>query len=90
MTVYLNMYKANKVDLKEHNQMYDGSNLSYKLLQGAPLLINVEGSYINANDLPNLVVNKSQLFAVNQWLIELKNPQPNTKHSVMLNFRWRR
>jgi len=90
MTVYLNRYKAKTVDLKEYYETYESSQRSYKLLVGAPLLVNVEGSYVNANDLPNLVVNKSKLFAVNQWLIELKNPQLNTKHSAVLNFMWRR
>lgn len=90
MTIYLDYYKANKVDLKEHYENYDNNRQTYNLLKGAPLLVNVQGSYINVNDLPNLIVNKRFVPIVNQWLIELRNPQPQSNHCTILNFKWRK
>ena len=86
MTIYLNRSKAKTVDLKEHNQKYD-SSISYKLIKGAPILVNVEGSYVEANDLPNLVVNRRHIIIVNQWLLELRNPIE--KRASPLHFKWK-
>lgn len=91
MVVILNYYKANKVDLKEYYRKYDNPRAQYKLLQGAPLLVNVQGSYVEAYNIPDLIVNKSQrVFSeVNKWLSELRNPS-NVDGGVILEFRWRK
>lgn len=90
MTIYLNYYKSHKeVDLKEFYKVYDNPRASYKLLQGAPLLVNVEGRYIEANDLPNLIINRCFVPIVNQWLLELRNPS-NVNDGEILNFKWRK
>lgn len=89
MVVILNYYKAHKeVDLKEFYKKYDNPRAQYKLLQGAPLLVNVEGRYIEANDLPNLIVNRRFVPIVNQWLLELRNPL--NAGGTVLEFRWRK
>jgi len=91
MVVILNYYKAEKVDRGKFFAKYDNTKLSYKLLQGAPLIVNVEGRYIKAFDIPDLIINRSQrvLSAVNKWLLELHNP-PNVASKESLEFRWRR
>jgi len=89
MTIYLNRYKAKTVDLKEYYGTYDNNRQTYKLLKGAPLLVNVQGSYVEANDLPKLVCNKCNAIIVNQWLLELRNPT-DTDHFTVLNFKWRK
>lgn len=87
MTVYLDYWKAELIDLRKHYETYDNPRSQYRLLQGAPLLVNVEGHYVRANDLPDLVVSRNKFF-VNQWLIELRNPPNNG--GIVLNFKWRR
>ena len=89
MTIYLDYYKARKVDLKAYYETYDNNRQTYKLLKGAPLLVNVQGSYVEANDLPKLVCNKRNAIIVNQWLLELKNPTDTDCYTV-LNFVWRK
>lgn len=88
MVIYLDYYKAKIVDLKEYYETYDSNRQTYAMLKGAPLLVNVQGSYVKANDLPNLVVNKRFVIIVNQWLLELRNPIE--KDGKALDFRWRR
>lgn len=89
MTIYLDYYKANKVDLKEYYRKYDDPKSSYKLLNGAPLLVNVEGHYVKANDLPDLVCNRRFIPLVNKWIMELKNPS-NVSSRGTLDFKWKR
>lgn len=89
MIIYLDYYKANIVNLKEFYETYDSNRQTYALLKGAPLLVNVQGSYVKANDLPNLVCNKRFVIIVNQWLLELRNPIDKDNRKV-LNFVWRK
>lgn len=93
MTILLDYYKAKTltIDLKEFYRKYDNPRTPYRLLQCVPLLVNVEGSYIKAFDIPELVVNRNWrvLSALNQWLLELKNP-PNEPSKEIINFRWKR
>lgn len=91
MIVYLDYWKADKLDLKKYYETYDKPRSQYRLLQGAPLLVNVEGHYVKANDIPELIVNRNWrvLSAVNKWMMELKNPS-NVSSKEVLNFRWER
>lgn len=89
MTIYLNRYKAKLVNLREFYKTYDNNRQTYNLLKGAPLLVNVQGGYVEANDLPNLVCNRRFVPIVNQWLLELRNPI-DTDHFTVLNFKWRK
>ena len=92
MTIYLDYYKAKKltVDLKEFYRKFDNPRTPYRLLQCAPLLVNVEGHYIEAKDLPNLVINRRFVPIVNQWLLELRNPLNEGGKGKILNFVWKR
>lgn len=89
ITIYLDFYRANKIDLKEFYAKYD-SKIGYKLLSGAPLVISIEGTYIKVDDLTNLVVNRSKAYIVNQWITEIRNPRIQTNNHTELEFKWRR
>lgn len=61
-TCYLDYKKAKKigaiVNLKEYYEKYeDDSPRQYKLLQGAPIVINIEGTYIYLDKIEELVQN---------------------------------
>lgn len=84
--IYLDYYRAHPVDRNAFFNNHDGSDQTYKMLKGAPLLICVEGSYVEVRDLPNLVVNKCQGFIVNQWVANvLKSVEP-----AFITYKWRR
>jgi hypothetical protein len=98
-TVYLNYYKANLIDYKEYmnkfsirkvdiNGFDDTVIQPYKLLIGAPQIINVEGSYIELNDLLKLSSSKDKLI-VNAYIMAVKN---NVDEKLIPNveFKWRR
>ncbi len=102
MTIYLDYYKAKLVDRGKFMEKYNLEKVDvngvpfrviqpYKLLVGAPLLLNVEGSCIKVNDVMDLIVNRNQrtLAAVNRWLAELKDPS-NVCDGVILDFKWKR
>lgn len=97
-TIYLNIYKAKFVDYKDYMNKYAITKLDvngfddtiiqhYKLLNGAPQIINVEGSYVKLNNLLELSSPSDQSI-VNQYIMAIKNvdesPMPN------IQFKWRR
>ncbi len=78
MVVLLNRRKAVKlgsiVDRETTLERYDNTDKYVTLLKGMPLLVNVDGSYVKAYDIPQLLHNKEQSVKVNDWLSELKRP----------------
>lgn len=99
MNIYLDYYKANIVDRDKFFKKYSLEKTDvngvpfrviqpYKMLQGTPLLVNVEGSYINANDIPELLVSRKYSKQVNDWLQELRNP--TNAGGEILDFVWKR
>lgn len=88
MTIYLDYYKAKIVDRFKFYNTYSSNTGGYKLLKGSPLLVNVEGSYIRANDIPELLVSRKYAKQVNDWLAELK--EPTNVGGIIIDFRWRR
>lgn len=90
MIVKLNLEKATRdgliVDRSKFFDEFDNNSQTYKMLKGTPLLISVEGSYVNVNNLPNLVVNKHQGFIVNQWVSNITKGTPPD----FITFVWRR
>lgn len=84
--IYLDYYRAHPVDRNQFFNDRDGSDQTYKMLQGTPLLVCVEGSYVDVNDLPNLVINKCQGFIVNQWVSNVKK----AVEPAFIEYRWRR
>lgn len=91
MIIYLDYYKAKLVDRDEFLKTYSSSTGGYKLLRGAPLLVNVDGSYVKCMDIPELITNRNQrvLSAVNRWLTDLRMPS-NVTDGEILNFRWKK
>ena len=103
LTVYLNRTKAvnNKWihDYKKYMDEYavvkktitafpEDISQPYKLLAGAPKLVCVEGTYVEANRLTDLC-NTNVKLLVNQWLIAVNNPE-SFKPQFTINFKWRR
>lgn len=89
-TIFLDRYKALKhnsiVGREEYLNKYklEGSKVP-RLLQGAPLIISVEGTYVLVNDLVDLCDSKVKYF-VNNWVSQIKiNGQPDT-----IIWRWNR
>ncbi len=92
MVIKLDYYKARNY-IVEHEKFLTANGIgdkSYRMLSGTPILVNIEGTYVNASDIPNIVVNRGQIMEVNRWLIELRNPQAQPGHPTVLNFVWDR
>lgn len=87
MTIYLRYRPDKVVDREKYLNTYSAST-GYKMLQGTPLLVSVEGSYVKANDIPELLVSRKYSKQVMDWLQELKNPT-NVGRTIIY-FRWRR
>lgn len=87
MTIYLRYRPDKVVDREKYLNTYSAST-GYKMLQGTPLLVSVEGSYIKANDIPELLVSRKHAKQVMDWLLELRNPT-NVGRTI-IDFRWRR
>lgn len=66
MTTYYLFYSKDKVvDLKKHIAKYDYETPilgvhNPMLVQGAPILINVDGSYVKKSDIPGLICRKKR------------------------------
>ena len=91
MIVYLRYSKDKIIDRDKFYKTYTSANGTYKMLNGTPLLVSVEGTLINSSSIMDLVVNRNQrvLSAVNRWLMDLRMPS-NVNDGEILNFRWRR
>ncbi len=84
-TIYLNRHKAKKYDYKEFMAKYDADVNKYNLLAGAPILVNVEGTYINANQLLELC-KPSIKMTVSNYIESLKCP--TSEYHEFLEFKW--
>lgn len=87
MEIYLNYHKARPVDRATFLDTYTAIT-GYRMLCGTPLLVSVEGTYINANDIPELLVSRKYAKQLNDWLLELRNPTNVGK--TIIDFKWRR
>lgn len=58
-----------------------------KLLQGAPLIVNVDGTYVKLDDLPNLVCDRRYKKYVNDYVSCIHNNEPTMKD---IDLTWRR
>lgn len=87
MTVYLR-YNKDKIINRDEFLNAHTSNSGYKMLNGTPIIVNIDGSYIKAIDIPDLLVSKKYAKQVNDWLAELK--QPIGVSGLYLEFAWRR
>lgn len=92
MVIKLDYYKARNyiVDREEFMITNSWGDKSYRMMSSTPILVNIEGTYVNASDIPNIVANRRHIMEVNRWLIELRNPQAQPGHPTVLNFVWDR
>lgn len=92
MKIYLDYTLALKeeaiVDRKEYMTKYLAKN--GELLKGAPLLINIEGTCVLASKLVDLTKSKFHKEKVNEYLVSLKQKDPNVFLPKDLTFAWRR
>lgn len=88
MIIVLRRHEAHPVDREKFLEKFNYGN-KMEMVQGTPLLVCVQGTYIKTSELLDLLVNRKDFKAVLDWLNELKNPVPkeNYKH---IEFVWRR
>lgn len=69
MIIRLDYRKAKKyiVDREEFMRVNSGSDKSYKLMCGTPILVNVEGSYIDMTDLAKCVVRGKDAYTIERY-----------------------
>lgn len=80
LNVYLEYAKA-KPHFKSRDEYfatYDGSPHTYKMLKGAPLLVNVDGHYMYLSDILNLIKKDYVYNVIVEW-----SKVPNDP-----NFKW--
>lgn len=94
-TVYLMYNKAHPIDRKEFMAKYScitqskfASTAAYTMLKGTPILINVEGTLIEAITLPEILKNRSDAEDVNRFVSCLKSDKPDLSLPSQLKFRW--
>ena len=90
-TVYLSKKEAYEkgivVDIKEYYDKYskEKRNNSYSMLQGAPLVINIDGTYVYLNKIPTMDIKNK--FLVEQLIAETRNPM--NLEGPFVRFKWR-
>ena len=81
-------YDATKVvDLKEFQEQWQEKNSTIpRMMKGAPIVINIKGTYIKLNDLPSLVKFPNQKFLVQQYVCAIQKQDENLV--PYLRFKW--
>lgn len=95
MTIYVDYYKARPflVNRQEYIEKYTTrtynmfGEISTTRYNAPHCLINVEGSYIEDNNLLQVVPYHNKMI-VNRFLMELKNP--NNDYQTQMEFKWKR
>jgi len=69
MIIKLDYRKAKKyiVNREEFMMINSGSSKTYKMIIGAPILVNVEGSYIDMKDLAKCVVRGKDAYTIERY-----------------------
>lgn len=95
--VYLMYNKAHPIDRKEFMAKYScvtqskfASSATYTMLKGTPILINIEGTLIEAITLPEILKNRRDAEDVNRFVSCLKADKPDLSLPSQLQFRWSR
>lgn len=70
MIIKLDFHKAKKyiVDREEFMMINSASDKTYKMMNGAPILVNVEGSYIDMADLAKCVVRSKDAYTIERYV----------------------
>lgn len=89
MTIYLDRYRALKhkaiVDRQLYLLKYNNPLKPYQLLQGCPMIINVDGTYVELNKLP-MICERKYGGTVNDYVMAVRRNDP----TINVTFRWRR
>lgn len=91
MRIQFDLNKAKRLGLLvNREQIMSEHSMSdkYRMDNKFPLLVNIEGHYIKANDILDLCVEGCKKMAVCHWLLELKFPNNNSWKTI--EFEWRR
>lgn len=89
--IYLNRNELKKagaiVDIREFYEKYslDKRNNSYSMLQNAPIIMNVDGTYVSLTKLATLDIKGK--YIIEQYLREVRNPIESKV--PFLCFRWK-
>lgn len=69
MVIKLDYYKAKEyiVDREEFMMINNMGDKTYKMMLGTPILVNVEGSYIDMADLAKCVVHGKDAFTIERY-----------------------
>ena len=81
MVIYLNKKYAVPWNLDEYYKKY-GVEDKYQLLKGAPLLVNVEGTYVELDSLVQAAKPKDAVW-VNAFIQGVRHPVPKGIPSLM-------
>ena len=70
MVIKLDFHKAKKyiVDREEFMMINSGSSKTYKMICGTPILVNVEGSYIDMTNLAKCVVRGKDAYTIERYV----------------------
>ena len=88
MVVMLKRFAAHPVNREQFLEKFNFGK-KMEMVQGTPLLVCVQGTYIKASELLELVANRKDYKAVSDWLNDLKNPVPMAR-CRHIDFVWRR
>ena len=94
-TIYLLYRKARPIDRKEFMEKYSNttqskfaSSSTYTMLKGTPILINIEGTLIEAITLPDILKNRHDADEVNKFVSCIKSNKPELSLPSQLQFKW--
>lgn len=95
IVVYLMYNKAHPIDRKEFMAKYSNTaqskfapSATYSMMKGTPILVNVEGTLIEADTLPEILKNRYNAEDVNKFMSCIKSDRPNAGLPSQLQFRW--
>ena len=64
------------------------SSATYTMLKGTPILINIEGTLVEAITLPEILKNRRDADEVNKFVSCLKQSKPEINLPSQLHFKW--
>jgi hypothetical protein len=72
MIIYLDKHKVKPIDREKFLSKYS-SNRGYNMLVGTPLIISVDGTYVDINDLISAVHKSEYKSIVANWITGVKS-----------------
>lgn len=84
-TIILNKDKSKFIDIKKFYEKYDRGTRAYTMLQGTPIIMNIDGRYIELNDLYNLVYKPEDKPTIISYIRAIKQVEIPPE----VEFKWR-